>query len=219
VVAILVKLLASSEIAMAVCLLVGTRCYLRPCELTSLRRGQLVRPQLMGGNHFKFWAVNLHPETQGKMSKTGYFDESIVLDDASGLTFLSPFLEILREGDPSSPLWPFKHVQLVQRFAQCSQQLGLDKLHCCLYALRHAGASADWLTRARSLQEIKTRGRWVSDASLRRYQKAAVAQKQLELMPTAVQTMASSALDILPRIFHSPELAQHLLRQLVARPI
>lgn len=39
----------------------------------------------------------------------------------------------------------------------------------CLYGLRHGGASHDTLNRLRSLQQVKERGRWVTDSSVRRY--------------------------------------------------
>jgi hypothetical protein len=217
VIAIVVKLLASNEIAMAISILVGTRCYLRPCELTSLRRCQLVKPQIWGGCHFRFWTILLHPEGL-KPSKTGYWDETIMMDEASGLAFLNPFFDVLTESNPQSCLWPFSHRRLVQAFATCSQELGLGQLQCCLYALRHAGASSDFLTGARSLLDIKSRGRWTSDASLRRYQKAAVAQRQLALMPEPVQQMAARAAESLETLFHRPDLAKKLLLEIRTPP-
>ena len=55
---------------------------------------------------------------------------------------------------------------------------GTDVLEPSLYALHHGGASHDAASGARSIQEIKDRGRWSSDASLRRYRKTSRAQAE-----------------------------------------
>ena len=61
---------------------------------------------------------------------------------------------------------------------------------CCQqvdsYTLRHGGASADRLMDRRSLAEVKRRGRWRSDASLRRYEKSTIVLRQVALMPALV---------------------------------
>eukprot|EP00973_Karenia_brevis_P006482 882223-Karenia_brevis.AAC.1 len=53
------------------------------------------------------------------------------------------------------------------------RDLKLEALKPTLYSLRHGGASEDILRRRRSVQEVKRRGRWTSDASLKRYAKEA----------------------------------------------
>ena len=47
-----------------------------------------------------------------------------------------------------------------------------------LYSLRHGGASWDLVTARRTLPEIKGRGRWFADTSVRRYTKSARAFKE-----------------------------------------
>ena len=47
----------------------------------------------------------------------------------------------------------------------------------CLYRLRHGGASDDRASKFRSLADIKRRGRWATDAAMRRYEKATLLQK------------------------------------------
>jgi hypothetical protein len=148
------------------------------------------------------------------MSKTGHWDESLVIDDKTELAFLDPFLSLLRQGDGDLPLWPFRHSDLVATFRRSSESLGLSRLEPCLYSLRHAGASADWLTQSRTLAEIKVRGRWSSDASLRRYQKAAQAQQELELVPAPMRNLALAGLRDLGAVFHSPSLARSLVAEI-----
>ena len=214
VISIVIRLLSWNEIAMAICVYIGMKGYIRPRELTSLLRSQLIAPQVYCGSHFKFLAINLHPRSQNRMSKTGYWDESILMDTASDTAWLHPFFEALVEGDNSLPLWPFSHTEFVCRFRQAVNSLGLMKLQCCLYSLRHSGASQDWLTQVRSLPKLKARGRWTSGASLRRYQKAAQAQQQLALMPDSVREAASPGARCLSELFHQPRKAQLLNRSM-----
>ena len=69
------------------------------------------------------------------------------------------------------------------------------------YSLRHGGASHDALTNRRSLAEIKKKGRWRTDSSVRRYEKAAVAMKQLSKLPTEVVDYGVRAERTLSQLF------------------
>ena len=51
------------------------------------------------------------------------------------------------------------------------QMVGLPAQH--LHTLRHSGPSDDYLRHVRDLACIKRRGRWMMDASVKRYEKAA----------------------------------------------
>lgn len=62
-----------------------------------------------------------------------------------------------------------------------AKEAGVAHLQATPYALRHGGASHDMLTNRRSLAEAERRGRWRRDAFVRRYEKAAVTQRQLNL--------------------------------------
>ena len=52
-----------------------------------------------------------------------------------------------------------------------------------MYMLRHSGASTDFALKHRSLAEIKLRGRWRGDQSLRRYDKGGRLAEQLNKLP------------------------------------
>ena len=75
-------------------------------------------------------------------------------------------------------MWSFDRAGLSAAFAQAACLAAVDHLEPQLYSLRHGGASADALRRTRSIEEIKKRGRWTSDASVRRYEKAALAMRE-----------------------------------------
>ena len=51
------------------------------------------------------------------------------------------------------------------------------------YSLRHGGASDDLLNQRRSLLEIKRRGLWKSEISLRRYAKEGMILSELRKVP------------------------------------
>ena len=230
VVLIVLHLLSEEQIAMALCILLMFTSYLRPREATSLRREQLVPPQIYGGAHFQLWALVLHPLENMQASKCGQFDESILIDSevftgvsagnttgsgtrAGSSGWISPFLECLRADGSSKALWPFEHVDLIRAVHRATECLGLTHLKVCLYSMRHGGASHDWLISSRSLSEIKSRGRWSSDSSLRRYQKAAKAQSQLSLVGAPLLEVASRAAKQLGDLFHQPAIAQVLYQQ------
>jgi len=66
--------------------------------------------------------------------------------------------------------------------------------------LRHGGASHDLLHKLRSFEEIKARGQWLTDLSVRRYAKAAAVQRYLLQCPIATVEYGRRALDNLQKI-------------------
>ena len=66
---------------------------------------------------------------------------------------------------------------------QAAEALHLQALRPCLYGLRHGGASEDMLHRHRPVPEIKLRGRWAADSSLRRYMKHTKLLAELSKVP------------------------------------
>ena len=74
--------------------------------------------------------------------------------------------------------WPLSKTELGAGFKADVERGGLAVLSPHLYSLRHGGASWDLVTGRRSLPEIKGRGRWFADTSVRRYTKSARALKE-----------------------------------------
>eukprot|EP00969_Alexandrium_andersonii_P098072 4329986-Alexandrium_andersonii.AAC.1 len=64
----------------AVAVLVGYACYLRPGELTSLLRKQLVLPNPAAGPLYQRFGLVLHPLESGVPGKTGVDDDSATID-------------------------------------------------------------------------------------------------------------------------------------------
>ncbi len=104
-------------------------------------------------------------------TKTGMHDESVTLDF---MDWAFPLWTVLVDGrSPSEPLFNFTLGQLSASFAEAVDVCRVTALRPCLYSLRHGGASEDFLRRRRTLEEVKGRGRWRTEKSVRRYTKEA----------------------------------------------
>ena len=111
-------------------------------------------------------------------------DESVIIDIDS---YLWPVLQAAVLVRPSpGPLWPFSAYQFRKEWAGCCLQLRLQALAPQPHSLRHRGASDDLLTKRRGAAEVKSRGRWTSDQSLRRYGKATRLQAELRKVALSV---------------------------------
>lgn len=159
--------------------------YARPGEIRGLTARQVLRPTRRSGP-LSHWAISIAPQEDDAslrqaLSKMGTMDDTILLDAPR---FLGPLLgQRLVGRRPRDCIFPLAADTTVAQFRQASDALGLPELS--LYQLRHGGASEDALSRARPLAEIRARGRWRSDSSLRRYAKPAMLQKLLQLKKVA----------------------------------
>jgi hypothetical protein len=171
---------------MATFIMIAFTCYLRPGECFALRGRHLVPPRPDAGAQYQSWSILLHDSDLGIPGKTGLYDDAVVVDLD---TFLWPVLTSLRATRQDfESLWDFTRFELSQAFSKACTQLGLNHLGPHLYSLRHGGASDDLLRRRRPHGEVKARGRWAADTSLKRYGKAA--RLQLEINQIAPVVMA-----------------------------
>jgi hypothetical protein len=65
---------------MAAALLIGCSGYMRPSELTGLRVDQIIAPFVHGIQVATHWSIVLHAFEAKIQSKTGVYDENIILD-------------------------------------------------------------------------------------------------------------------------------------------
>ena len=77
-------------------------------------------------------------------------------------------------------------------FKMAGERLGLAKPPVA-HQLRHAGPSYDSAQRIRRLGEVKARGRWSADSSVRRYGKQNRINEQIAALPAAVRAFCDSA--------------------------
>ena len=76
------------------------------------------------------------------------------------------------------------------------QKLGL-KDKAVLHQLRHSGASWDRYRNYRDTLEVKLRGRWQADSSVRRYEQHALVAQYFEKLPRSIKSRALAAPKIL----------------------
>ena len=166
-------------------------CYLRPSEGLNVLVEDILRPSASSPH----WSVQLHPEDRALPSKVGVFDDGIALDVPS-LALLGPMLgRIMANRVKAQKIFPYTYVQAKDLF-----KLACERLHIAdpsPYRLRHGGASHDRITGKRQLVEVKKRGRWATDASVRRYEKGTLLQKtELEIRPNLLRRAALLGRDL-----------------------
>ena len=125
---------------------------------------------------------------------------------------------MLKEGrDATSLLWPISPSRVIQLFLETVALLGMAMLKPVRYSLRHGGASDDILTRRRSLLEVKRRGQWRTDQSLRRYGKETKAMEELQKLPAETLSYARLVSQNLSEVFNRtmsfppPTLGSHVI--------
>ncbi|CAK0883484.1 unnamed protein product [Prorocentrum cordatum] len=173
-----------NELEFAQCLVFLFRTYLRPSECLGLRVDQLVPP--LPGSGTKSWALLLAAEEEAIPTKTKEFDESILLDSPE-LVCLYPRFSTLKKRSGWDKVWSFDYRKFSSLFKRVSEAAGLGQanLHPCM--MRRGGASDDALRQTRFLEEIKRRGRWAADTSVKRYEKHARVLKSLECLAKPVR--------------------------------
>ena len=126
----------------------------------------------------------LQPHERETASKTGEYDESIIVDNVQ-FKFVEGILSRRsRRLASDAPLFILAYPLWARQFHEASLVAGLAPLGPpTLYQCRHGGASHELLARQRPLDEIRKRGRWRTDASVARYEKGGRIQQQLGRLP------------------------------------
>ncbi|CAK0790077.1 unnamed protein product, partial [Prorocentrum cordatum] len=149
-------------------LLVAWDAYLRlPSDLIGMVGGSLVAPARQ--SRINRWAILLFPEELPDRSKTGHFDEGMVLesDAVQSVSFALSALKARSQKD--KPLRPFSGPRFRRDFAACASLAGLDDVRP--YQVRRGAASHDVLFKVREFGAVQERLRHLSESSTRRYRK------------------------------------------------
>jgi hypothetical protein len=141
--------------------LLGLSSYARPSELFGLRRRDLVEPFL---GTTSYWALLIRPEEVGIRTKTGDFDDSVLMDTEWTSSVVTPVLEALARGKQEELVFPFSYPSFCKEFRAVLKSLGLERSGLVPYAWRHSGPSID--------APKDFRGRWKHLRSPARYEKA-----------------------------------------------
>ena len=167
---------------MALAALVALSGYLRPGELHDLRGRDAVAPMPQFGEGYQFGSLVLGARDVGP-TKTNIYDDAVILNHPS-LQWVSGLLERQVASHPGmAPLWDFDDMEFKVAFVRAAELSGLGHLGLTPYHLRHAGPSWDALTGLRGQREIQRRGRWASQTSVVRYERASQVVGALQRLP------------------------------------
>ncbi|CAE7380279.1 gag-pol [Symbiodinium natans] len=161
--------------------------YVRPGEVFEIRRQDLVKSRSLG----QVWSVNLHPSDDLQESKVEVSNETILLDNKE-IPWLGAALECMT-AISGAALFPTNYTELLDTWHRALKQLGLGFKFAVPHQLRHSGASWDRFKNYRSLLEVKHRGRWAADSSLKRYEQHAMVAQQFEKLAPALKRRAQAA--------------------------
>ena len=140
----------------------------------------------------------LHPVEESRSSKTGEFDETVIIDDAG-------IVSAIRAMKPARPRGPVvaHPQQMWEKFEEACKLLGVNRdLGAQVpYVVRHSGAAADAWNGLRTLDAIQARGRWKSATSVRRYAKGGRIAHQMSSCSVPLQRFALKCVSLLEAVF------------------
>ncbi|CAE7731551.1 unnamed protein product [Symbiodinium sp. CCMP2592] len=179
--AIACELVSRGFLRMAIFTMVALSSYARPSSLLACLVWQLVAPT---PQVTKYWSLLLDVEEKGKPSKTGLYDNSVLLDSS----YLQPWGPVLfkelAKGRKDSNLWDFTYGELSSAINAVTKALGLE---ITLYQARHSGPSIDRAQDIRSQLEVQRRGQWMSHKSVIRYERGARLASNFQSLPYRLQ--------------------------------
>ncbi|CAK0815965.1 unnamed protein product, partial [Prorocentrum cordatum] len=186
--AIAMELMVMDRWDMALCTMLPLVFLMRPGDWRTVRVEHLAPPAVGGSRGLARWSLVLHPlEDEGSLpSKTGEFDESLLLDLDED-QWLAPLCQRLVLGrDPQEPLFAFSQAEFARCFKMAGAKLLLQRPPPpCI--LRHSGASRDFAEQRRTLVGTQRRGRWRTDASARRYEGGGRLGSEFAKLPLCLQ--------------------------------
>lgn len=143
--------------------------YLRPSELITLQKSQLLPPR----RQQTCWGIVVGLSEQGVPAKNGEFDECVFLDTPSRIDINSLLTTMIRRSSVAEKS-VFSGLTLEKYEKQitiAAEDAGLSQLRLCPHMLRHSGASHDSYHKLRNIKDIQVRGRWKALVSVARYRK------------------------------------------------
>ena len=172
------KLMAKGLAEIALMVITAFDLYLRPGEVANLRSRNIVAPVRGAGEQFRLITVIIRDYEGGVPDKIGVFDNSLRLDNPR-TKWIGEFLlqKARNTNGPDALIFNTQMETFRKEFAAAGKSLGIDLLHP--YQLRHGGASEDLSSKLRDHHHVKSRGRWKTDQSVRRYGKIGRIQQLL----------------------------------------
>ena len=169
--------------------------------------GNVIGPSPSAGVQYLRWALKLAPQEDKVPTKTGKYDDSVLVGDL-GKPWLDRVLAALvakarsRKSElktSRSLLFPRLDLAMYERLFRDARGALALQLPICPHIVRHSAASNDRFHHRRSLAEVKKRGHWQADASVARYEKAALVLASLERLTAKQKKLAREAAAAFPK--------------------
>ena len=168
---------------LAVALLLAWHAYLRlPSDLMSMGPDSLVPPA--AGMRHRGWSLLLYPQEHSARSKSGNYDDGILISPEVSSVLQRDLVRLRRSAAGASRLWPFSAASFRSQFKKVFTDLGFPLAHP--YQIRHGGASYDAAEELRSLPDIQSRLRHLTDSTTKRYSKNVRYLCEVAKLPTAI---------------------------------
>ena len=123
-------------------------------------------------------------------------DQSLLLDGAT-MPWLGAVLEKNKMKNPDAPLLRTDYTKIRRAWGKALEKLKLSIKLAVLYQIRHNGPSWDIHTKHRTLPEVKKRGGWASDYTVKRYENRALVAVTFDRLPAEVKNQAIVAPQLL----------------------
>ena len=120
------------------------------------------------------------PSDGDAVTKIGLTDDTVIVGEINKeRSWLNDIVkELYWTTSPREPVFTIAYRRFAELIASASSAAGLDSLALTPHTLRHGGASTDALADI-DLEFIQRRGRWMTNASTRRYEKKGRIMKQV----------------------------------------
>ncbi|CAE7650241.1 unnamed protein product, partial [Symbiodinium pilosum] len=151
--------------------------YLRPSECLGLEQQHLGFP---AGGRYNKWSIVVAPFQLGATTKTGKFDDSVLVADKSDRAWLTQAMDLYVKQHPGKLFPKLTLAKYEAWFRNAAGKLKYKSKCVMPHILRHSGASNDAYHKRRSLLDIQKRGRWEAKKSVSRYEKHALLLKRWE---------------------------------------
>lgn len=201
------QMLAEGLTDMALLMLVAFDLYLRPGEAIELCQRHVVPPVKVAGRQYSAVHVVIRDQEGLKPDKTGTFDNSLPFDKPAtkwvGQLLLQKSKALPRK---DARVFKFKLEEFRKAFARAGEAFNIPGLHP--YQMRHGGATEDLTSKIRDFQGVKTRGRWRTDQSVRRYAKVGRVQQLLSKVSARNLQYCQWADRMLEKVFKGQQAAK-----------
>ena len=174
--------------------------YLRPGEGMELRAHNVIPPVKGAGPQYQTYSIVIRDLEDGRPDKIGVYDNSLPLDNPE-TSWIGPHLHKRASSMKKKTdfLYDFSMEEFRKSFGDAASKLGLGVVHP--YQLRHGGAAEDLNSRFRDHNAVKSRGRWKTDQSVRRYTKIGKIQQLLSKLGPDQLSFCKRSAALLPKVF------------------